>query len=754
MFVRSGVDCTILNWRDTETCRTAMQTHSVVIFYRTPSYQNVLDLIGEARRLQVPSFWEVDDLIFDEEGYLSNRNLDTLRPEEKRALIADAPIYRKALVACDEAIASTEGIANAMKRAGARPRYVIENALDRETIIAAREVRRKQRKIRRQEDSRPAEERTVTIVYGSGTRTHDGDFLVVSAALLKLMESRKTVRLRVIGQLKLPLGFDAFQTRVEQLPLADFKTYLNLLGECDIAIAPLERSIFNDCKSNIKYVEASIVGIPSVCSPRTTFREAISENVTGYLAETEDEWLRTLSALVDDSQLRQRIGRAAFKSVLRKLSQRETTRKQVRPLIGRFTPSPRAKTRVLLVNIFYSPRTYGGATIVVEEMAKRLAARDDTEVHVFTSWSNDATVPYGLVRYEVSGTSVIAVKLDRQDRRLEIEDPKMATIFAEVLRAVKPDVVHLHSIQGMSASIAHACQAANIPYAITLHDAWWICERQFMVRGDGRYCFQTRIDLKVCAACVPHEGFNVYRDQFLRRVMQGASVLFSPSAFFRSLYVQNGVPENKIFVNKNGIRFPRPGYKKLPSNKIRFGYVGGTGPIKGIELIREVFNRVQRDDYELVMVDNMLNLGHTSLSVHGWDIKGRLRVLPAYTQETLDEFFAGIDVLLFPSQWKESFGLAVREALARDVWVIATDAGGVVEEIVEGENGNIIPLGGDTQPLQDAVEALLRDRSKLSNFKNPHKDMIRTYDEQAEELHRFLSGIAAGHRPNDSAELS
>jgi glycosyltransferase involved in cell wall biosynthesis len=86
--------------------------------------------------------------------------------------------------------------------------------------------------------------------------------------------------------------------------------------------------------------------------------------------------------------------------------------------------------------------------------------------------------------------------------------------------------------------------------------------------------------------------------------------------------------------------------------------------------------------------------------------------------------------------------------------VIATDAGGAVEEMVEGENGNIIPLGEDARPLQNAVKALLRDRSKLSNFKNPHKHMIRTYDEQAEELHRFLSGISAAHRPNDSAELS
>jgi hypothetical protein len=53
MFVRSGLDYTILDWRDTGACRTAMQTHSVVIFSRTPSHQGVLDLMAEARRLKV-----------------------------------------------------------------------------------------------------------------------------------------------------------------------------------------------------------------------------------------------------------------------------------------------------------------------------------------------------------------------------------------------------------------------------------------------------------------------------------------------------------------------------------------------------------------------------------------------------------------------------------------------------------------------------------------------------------------------------
>jgi hypothetical protein len=86
-----------------------------------------------------------------------------VQPEERR-LIDGVPIYHKALVSCDEAVASSDEIASAMKQVGTRPRYVVENALDRETISAARVVRRKQRAARRQEKIQPAEERTVTIV--------------------------------------------------------------------------------------------------------------------------------------------------------------------------------------------------------------------------------------------------------------------------------------------------------------------------------------------------------------------------------------------------------------------------------------------------------------------------------------------------------------------------------------------------------------------------------------------------------------
>ena len=82
-----------------------------------------------------------------------------------------------------------------------------------------------------------------------------------------------------------------------------------------------------------------------------------------------------------------------------------------------------------------------------------------------------------------------------------------------------------------------------------------------------------------------------------------------------------------------------------------------------------------------MLIDNTLNLGFASIDGAIGGQWARSWCEPAYRQDEMDAFFSAIDVLLFPSQWKESFGLTVREALARDVWVIATDCGGPAEAI-------------------------------------------------------------------------
>ena len=397
-----------------------------------------------------------------------------------------------------------------------------------------------------------------------------------------------------------------------------------------------------------------------------------------------------------------------------------------------------------MANVFLWPRSFGGATMVAEELALRLRCQPDTEVSIFTSRAGDEDRPDSLLRYDWQGMAVFAAPLPPPlDHVATFDNPAVARQFGEVLDAVRPDVVHAHSIQGFGATILRLCQDRGITYVITLHDAWWLCDRQFMVRGDGHYCFQTRIDLRVCQACVPQARHLQARAAILHQVLRASAFLLCPSEAHRQLYLANGVAPQRIAVSRNGIRAPgRPRTPRAKGSPPRFGFVGGNEAVKGFHLVREAFEALARADWELVLVDNTRNLGFSSIDTADWKVSGRVSVVEAYAQDGLDAFFDGIDVLLFPSQWKESYGLTVREALARDVWVIATSPGGQAEDIADGVNGRLIPLDGRADGLRAAIEEILLAPAVLDAYANPHRAVLADYDSQARALRTVLQRVA------------
>lgn len=58
-------------------------------------------------------------------------------------------------------------------------------------------------------------------------------------------------------------------------------------------------------------------GLPVVCTPSEADKLVIADGRTGFFAHSEDEWYQRLRALVEDVNLRERVGRAARESVLR-----------------------------------------------------------------------------------------------------------------------------------------------------------------------------------------------------------------------------------------------------------------------------------------------------------------------------------------------------------------------------------------------------------------------------------------------------
>ncbi|HJL20059.1 MAG TPA: glycosyltransferase family 4 protein [Sandaracinaceae bacterium LLY-WYZ-13_1] len=72
-------------------------------------------------------------------------------------------------------------------------------------------------------------------------------------------------------------------------------------------------------------------------------------------------------------------------------------------------------------------------------------------------------------------------------------------------------------------------------------------------------------------------------------------------------------------------------------------------------------------------------------------------------------------ILVAPS-WHETYGLAVAEAMARGLAVVASDAGALPERVTHGVDGLLVPPR-DPAALADAIGALLDDPARLARMR-------------------------------------
>jgi len=727
-----GWHVVVADWRDTADAWAELQLCTRVIFYRVAATPESLELIAQAHRLNLRPVWEVDDLVFDRAAYLDNSNLKTLGPEDYFGVLNGVEPFRKALVACGRGLASTAALARAMTDHGVHDVSVLENALDEETLSLSLQIVR----------TRTGTDDRVWVFYGSGSKAHDADFACAKAGLLAAMAAEERLCLRIVGPLAIGSEFDVFGDRVDHLQELWFVAYLKFLVDADIAIAPLELTRFNHCKSNIKYLEASALGVASLVSPVDAFSAAVRAGENGLIATTPDEWRDGFLTLARDPLLRARLAQAARRDVFDAYGPQGLERR-VEALFGRPVAPQRDALRVMEANVFFAPRSYGGATIVAEAMAKSLKTLG-AEVGVFTCREADKTEIRGNIRYVTHDVDVLSV-VPRQ--AATVENAAIGRDMGRWIESWKPDIVHFHAIQDMGIGMLRACTRSNVPYVITLHDCWWLSDQIFLTHDDGTYHLDPskRVRPRLASA-----GWSRYRDarrDIMYRGLMGAALIFSPSEEHRQLHIRNGIPADRIVVNRNGFCWPsRPRRARVPGSPVRFAYVGGPDWVKGYDLIRECMESLVDDNWELKIVDSTLNLGKSSIRASQWKVRGRINIVPAYTQDQIDHFYDDVDVLLFPSQWRESYGLTVREALSRDVWVISTAPGGQAEEIVEGVNGNLIPISKQVAPLRGAVEALLRNPAHLDGFVNPRKSHLPTYLQQAEELLSVYGRIIARHK--------
>jgi glycosyltransferase involved in cell wall biosynthesis len=155
------------------------------------------------------------------------------------------------------------------------------------------------------------------ICYLSGTPSHNRDFATINEPLLRILARYKETRLVLAGPLDTEDVLNRFADRIERIPYAPRAEYFKTVSGMDINLAPLEiGNPFCEAKSELKFFESGIVGVPTVAAGTATFQEAIEDGVDGFVASGAEEWFEKLSRLIEDEALRKEMGRRARQTAL------------------------------------------------------------------------------------------------------------------------------------------------------------------------------------------------------------------------------------------------------------------------------------------------------------------------------------------------------------------------------------------------------------------------------------------------------
>jgi glycosyltransferase involved in cell wall biosynthesis len=283
--------------------------YRIFIFARCPYTDTIGEFIKIAKEHNKTVLFEIDDLVIDKK-YTDQINYIRNMPKKEKVLYNDGvDRIRKTLMLCDGAITTTERLAEEMKH------FVPEVFINRN--VASDFMLKLSDNITRK-DQMKGNSKMIRIGYFSGSITHNDDIEMILPALSAIMQQFPNVELHFVGELDVPEELKQFKTRIFVTKnFVPWEKLLELIGSVDINIAPLVYTIFNEAKSEIKWIEAALVKVPTVATKIGAFEKMITNGENGLLCVSIEDWKNNLSRLISDKKFRERIAINAYNYVRR-----------------------------------------------------------------------------------------------------------------------------------------------------------------------------------------------------------------------------------------------------------------------------------------------------------------------------------------------------------------------------------------------------------------------------------------------------
>jgi glycosyltransferase involved in cell wall biosynthesis len=337
------------------------------------------------------------------------------------------------------------------------------------------------------------------------------------------------------------------------------------------------------------------------------------------------------------------------------------------------------RLRIMVVHNRYRSRMASGENRVVEQEID-LLERAGHEVLPYLR-SSDEIASFSPLRKLALPARVV---WSREDARA----------LARMAARTRPDIVHVHNTFPLiSPSAFHALAEAGIASVMTVHNSRLFCANGLLFR-DGHPC-------EDCVGSSPLPGLvhACYRGSHLatgpvtatiavhRRIQtwDRVGLFVAPSEFLRGKLVNGGLPSERVVVKPNFV--PTPESIRIGVGE-HFLYLGRLSHEKGVDQLLEAWTPdmgtllIAGDGPERPTLEALA--GRSSPTV---------RFLGHRSSAECGELLRSARALVLPSRVYEVFPLAVVEAFAHGVPVIAPAHGPFPDVIDEGGSGLLFRPG-------------------------------------------------------------
>jgi glycosyltransferase involved in cell wall biosynthesis len=324
-----------------------------------------------------------------------------------------------------------------------------------------------------------------------------------------------------------------------------------------------------------------------------------------------------------------------------------------------------------------------------------------------------------VLRYEVHNDQV------KQVNRLTLAKDTVwnSSAYRELgalIRRERPHVVHFHNtLPLVSPAGYYAARAEGVPVIQTLHNYRLLCPVALFFR-DGRVC-EDCMGKAVPWPGVVHGCYRGSRTasgviatmltvhRALRTWTEMVDVYIALTEFARNKFIEGGLPAGKVVVKPNFVA-PDPGRGQGGGGYALF--VGRLAPEKGTETMLAAWDRLGTRIPLKIVGDGPLR----DRVVEAAARQSNVEWLGHRPVEDVHALMGKAEMLVFPSQWYETFGRVAAEAFAAGTPVIAANIGAVAELVEHGRTG-LRFRPGDPEDLVTQVEWALSHSTELRSMR-------------------------------------